>query len=202
MNWRANRSALLVVTLASAGCARGCEGPPAVAATAPLPVDVTRAPAHPAAAVEAQYALQLPERHSSEVLPGWPSLPYRRLLEFKPEQHLVVAVAASGVQVLERKLGPERLSQDADITAALRWALGEWQRRSGVAANRVVLAIDKDAPPDVVNRVRNVALQAALWRVVGLSRDEDRLVELLLSPPPDRRPNGAPMPTAASATNP
>ncbi len=127
-------------------------------------------------------------------------LPYRRLQEFKPDQHLIVAIAPTGVQVLERKLDLQRASNDAEVTLALRWAQGEWQRRSGVAANRAVLAIDRNAPPELVNRVRNVALQATLWRVVGLARDEDRLVEVLLSPPPERRPNGAAMPTASTPT--
>lgn len=162
------------------------------------PADVVAGPAHPAAAVETALAIQLPERQSSDILPGWTTFPYRRLAEFRPDQHLVVRVDNNGVGALERNLDAAAAQEDAKITQLLRWALDQWQRRAGVAANRLVIAPDRAVARELLSRVRNVALQASVWRVVGLSRDEDQLVELLLSPPPDRRPNGAAMPAATT----
>jgi len=191
--------ALAVLTLA--GCARGCGSDPPVAAQPPPapPSDVVRAPDHPAVAVENALGIRLPERHEAELLPGWPTFPWRRLAEFRPDQHLTLRVAPNGVGIFERSLDATTAQSDARVTELLRWALDAWQRRSGVAANRLVLAIDRNSDRDLVSRVRNVALQASLWRVVGLSRDGDQLTELLLSPPPDRRPSGQPMPTAPLA---
>ncbi len=192
-----------VMAATELGCARGCsrEPVPVAAPAAPSnpPVDVARAPVHPATAVETALDIRLPERSNAELLPGWPTFPWRRLTEFRPDQHLTVRVAKNGVSVFERSLDANAAQSDARITELLRWALDAWQRRSGVAANRLVLAIDHRSDRDLVSRVRNVALQASLWRVVGLSRDEDQLTELLLSPPPDRRPSGQPMPSAPLA---
>ena len=191
-----------LAAVAQLGCGRGCsrEPAPAGAPAAPAaPADVARSPEHPALAVEPALGIRLPERQDASLLPGWPTFPWRRLPEFRPDQHLTVRVASNGVGCLERSLDPTTAQSDARVTELLRWALDSWQRRSGVAANRLVLAIDRNSDRDLVSRVRNVALQASLWRVVGLSRDDDQLTELLLSPPPDRRPNGQPMPSAPLA---
>ena len=197
--WLLRAAALALV---GPGCARGCQSPPEPESSppiAPLP-DVAIAPRHPALAVETALGLRLPERHNAAILPGWDTFPWRRLTEFRSDQHLTVRIGAQGVAILERSLDANAAHSDARITELLRWALDQWQKRSGIAANRLILAIDTNAERELIARVRNVALQASLWRVVGLSRDDEYLVELLLSPPPDRRPSGQPMPVAPMAS--
>ncbi len=205
---RAQRLAavLVVASAALAGCGRGCSGPPAPEASTPAPrlaaaPRPVQGPVHPASAIEQALRLQLPERQIGELLPGWARLPFRKLPAFAPDQQLVVAISAQGVQVLERTLTPEQAGTDQRLSALLRWATDEWQRRSGLAANRLMLAADRSATPMLVAQVREVALGLQPWRVVALARDGDHLVELFLNPPADRRPSGQPMPMAPAATS-
>lgn len=188
-----------------ASCSRGRAGAtdpsvqapavPSQASPSPLPK-----PAHPAMAMEQALQIQLPERQIGEVLPGWTRLPFRKLTEFTENQQLVVAISAQGVRLLERRLTADQVQTDERLTELLRWATDQWQRRSGLAANRLVLAADRSAAPMLVAQVRKVALGLQPWRVVALARDGDHLVELSLNPPPDRRPSGQPMPIASGAT--
>lgn len=155
---------------------------------------------HPAAALEQALQLQLPERQIGDLLPGWKRLPFRKLAELKENQQLVIAVSAQGVRLLEKTLSPEQAETEQRLSELLRWATDQWQRRSGLAANRLVLAADRNAPPMLVAQVREVALALQPWRVVILARDGDHLVELSLNPPPQRRPSGQPMPIAEAAS--
>lgn len=158
------------------------------------------APAHPALAVEQALGVQLPERQIGETLPGWTRLPFRKLGEFSETSQLILAISTQGVRILERQLTAEQAQTEERLAELLRWATEQWQRRSGLAANRLVLVADRSATPMLVAQVRKTALGLQPWRVVALARDGDHLVELALNPPPDRRPSGQPMPLAASST--
>lgn len=197
---------LTVAIAGASGCSRGCSGPPPppVAGNSATPADAAaQKPAvsgHPAAALEQALQLQLPERQIGDLLPGWKRLPFRKLAELKENQQLVIAVSAQGVRLLEKTLSPEQAETEQRLSELLRWATDQWQRRSGLAANRLVLAADRNAPPMLVAQVREVALALQPWRVVILARDGDHLVELSLNPPPQRRPSGQPMPMAEAAS--
>lgn len=195
---------LAAALLSLSGCARGCDAPPP-SAHAPSAPQVRAAPAeappagHPALALEQALQLQLPERQLDGPLPGWSKLPFRKV-SVRPDAELILAVNRQGLRLLERQLSAEQGQTDERLRELLRWGTGQWQARSGLAAQRLVLAVDRGAPPMLAAHARQVALGLQPWRVVALARDGDHLVELHLNPPGDRRPSGQPMPQAASPT--
>jgi hypothetical protein len=200
--------ALSAALAAPSGCARGCSGPggdsPAAATPQPQPSAAPAAQAalggHPALAVEQALQIQLPERQIDGLLPGWSKLPFRKAPGAKVDLELTLAVTAQGVRLLERQLTVDQAQTDERLRELLRWGTGQWQQRSGLAAQRLVLAIDRGAPPMLAAQVRQMALGLQPWRVVALARDGDHLVELHLNPPADRRPSGRPMPMAQGPT--
>jgi hypothetical protein len=179
----------LVVCVALIACGKGCdtEPPPVLKpSSAPQPRPPV-AVLHPAAAVERAHGIALPERKTGTVWPALHQLPYRKLVEFQPERHLVLALTRNGGHVLGQRFDAAN-DDDARLVAVLRQGHDDWQRRSGVAANRLVLAVDAVVPPEVAGRVRRLASEASQWRVVALARDGEVLVEVLLDPPPEQRP--------------
>lgn len=131
----------------------------------------------------------LPQRKSSELLPGMGVLPYRRLHAFDPARQLTVTLNRDGMRLFERVLEPTKLSDEAAVTELLRWGMAQWAMRSGVAANRLYLALDASTQVADAARLRRLAMTAHTWRVVALARDGEDLVELLLDPPAPRTPN-------------
>lgn len=205
MTSRSTWTALLTVTLLASACGRGCGGDPApTAATVPtsaasteaqLPtaatttaVEAAQAAATDARSVAKALGLTLPERRNDAVLPAFDSLPRRRLRGFQVERQLIVRVDATWLRVLDTELATKTLVEDEPITAALRQAAQAWGQRSGVAATRLVLAFDKDVDRELAARIRRLAHTASSWRVVALAVEGGDLFEVLLDPPPDRRP--------------
>lgn len=190
------------------GCARGCSGPdsaaeapPQAQPSAPNAAQAAAVPGgHPALAVERALQIQLPERQIDGLLPGWSKLPFRKAPGAKVDVELTLAVTGQGVRLLERQLTVDQAQTDDRLRELLRWGTGQWQLRSGLAAQRLVLAIDRGAPPMLAAQVRQIALGLQPWRVVALARDGDHLVELHLNPPADRRPSGRPMPMPQGPT--
>lgn len=189
--------ALLAATPA---CARGCGGTTVLPPLEPTATqDATVRVLHPADAVEKALMVRLVERRSPrQLLPGWSMLPWRRLHELRPDQHLILRVSAAGLGILERTLDAQASLDPQRVTELLRWAVGQWQSRAGVAANRLILAVDADATDETLALVRHAALTAGQWQVVAVARDQEYLVELMLNPPPQRRPDPAAPATAAS----
>lgn len=174
-----------LLLLGLTGCARGCED-------APPPAPVHAPAAHtseptPNQKLEHDLGLTLPERRTSEILPGLKTLPWRTLPAFDPAKALVVRLDPRGLQVLDDRLPADGLT-DAAVRAMLRKASEAWRLRAGVQANRLVLAVDADTPPERMVQLRREALVAAPWRVVALAKDGGALVELALNPPPLQRP--------------
>lgn len=190
------------------GCARGCSGPDSAAEAPPQaqPAEARAGQAaavpggHPALAVEQALQIQLPERQIDGLLPGWSKLPFRKAPGAKADVELTLAVTGQGVRLLERQLTLDQAQTDDRLRELLRWGTGQWQLRSGLATQRLVLAIDRGAPPMLAAQVRQIALGLQPWRVVALARDGDHLVELHLNPPADRRPSGRPMPMPQGPT--
>lgn len=183
------RPLVLAVTLATCGCARGCEPEPPP--PQPRPAPAPQVQQHPAEPVERALGLHLPERRTGTELPAMTTLPHRKLLVFQPDRHLIVAVTAQRVRLFERELTGADLADEAKLTELLRWGLQQWQQRSGLGANRLVLAIGQGTPPELVGRVRRLAMTANTWRVAAVARDGDGLVELMLDPVPAQRPHQA-----------
>jgi hypothetical protein len=182
------KRASLALLVALTACGKGCDAE--LPLPAPPPATQPQAPAaarHPAAAVERAHGLALPERKSGTVWPALHQLPYRKLSDFQPERHLMLALKRDGGQILGQRFDPST-DDDARLLADLRQGHDDWQRRAGVAANRLVLAVDATVPPEVAGRVRRLASEASQWRVVALARDGEVLVEVLLDPPPEQRP--------------
>jgi len=173
----------------AAGCARGCQGEAPAAAPAGAPArPVAPADGSPAA-IEGHFAIVLPQRLSSDVLPGMPTLPYRRLPGFEPSRQLALVLDRNGLRLLERAVPVAQMSEDAAITELLRWGMTQWATRTGLAANRLVLVLDASLKAEDAGRVRRLAMTANTWRVVALARDGDALVELMLDPPGARPAN-------------
>ncbi len=197
----------VALALVTGACGRGCSedrrhrpahsAAPASPATLPsavTPKAATRAP-DLRLPVETDLELRLADRNSGQILPALGSFPLRRLREFDAKRHLVGRLDATSFVLLGTRLDSEALGDDAKVTAVLRSAIEAWQRRSGTAALRLVLAIDRETPAELAARVRRLAMISYTWRVVALARDGDQLVELLLSPRPVMRPEAA-TPTA------
>ena len=210
MNGPSKISILLGLSLLASACGRGCSGDP-LAAVGQAPVmapgasAVAEANAPPSAAtvtgagdageaafgaqaVGAALGLTLPDRRNDAVLPALNTLPRRRLREFRVDRQLIVRVDRKTLRVLDSELSVSALVEDAPITTALRQAAQTWGQRSGVAATRLVLAFDKDVDRELAARVRRQAHIASSWRVVALAVEGDELYEVMLDPPPDRRP--------------
>lgn len=198
--------------LGAAGCGRGCDGAGPAATVAPTvataasiaPQGATTAvpagveavqPPTGADAVAGAVGVALPERLTSDVLPGLATLPRRRLPSFDPRQHCVVRLDAEAATLLEARVANSAWSRDdAPLTALLRAGAEEWSRRSGVAAQRVVLAIDAAADRRAAAALRRVAHAARTWRVVMLTREGPDVWEVMLDPPPALRARPAPGP--------
>jgi hypothetical protein len=175
----------LWLLLGLTGCARGCAEEPR---PSPTPAQSTLTPVlTPNQKVEQDLGIRLPDRRTSQIIPGLTMLPWRKLTDFDPGKALVARLDAKGLNVLGEATPLAGLTDDA-VRATLRKAAEAWRLRAGVQANRLVLAIDADTPAQVVMQVRREALVAGQWRVVTLARDGDVLVELMLNPPPMQRP--------------
>ncbi len=190
----------VALTLALGGCTRQCGSDPAPRAQAtvhrpelagtPSPADhntPTAAPDRPldaAALVERALHVRLPERETDHVFPAMNTLPRRVLKRFDAERALVATLRGDTLHLM----GATAPTHDpAALRALLRRAVEDWGQRSGVAATRLTLAVDRDADRTAASRVRKAALAAHTWFVVALSRDKGRVVEVTLSPPRPRR---------------
>ena len=147
------------------------------------------APAGPIARdVAGALGLDLPDRRNDAVLPALDTLPRRRLRQFEIDRQLIVRVDATTLRVLDTTLEVKALVEDEAIVAALRKATQDWGVRSGVAATRLVLAFDRRVDRELAARVRRIAHAASSWRVVAIAVEGDDLYEVMLDPPPGRRP--------------
>ena len=188
--YRSVARAALGVALALPACARGCgEAIPPPVPHVPAPAAQVKPPrsAHPAEGVEAATRTRLPERATSGLVPAMRSLPWRKLSGFDPGAALIVVVWPDRVDVPVLGLATTALDDEGKLTALVRQVRDAWEKRSGVAAQRVALVGAADASPLAVGRVRRLLQSAATWRVVALARDGDALVEVLLDPPPAAR---------------
>lgn len=188
---------LVAPLLALTACARGCEGPepqlPAVTdAGATKSDDPNRLP------VERALDLQLADRRGGTILPAMAMLPYRRLTGFEVDKNFVARLDEHALKILDREVRDEFLDSDESVLTALRMAGQDYRERAGLEPNRLTLVIDARVPADLAGRVRRLALKAGQWRLVGLARDGDQLVEISLTPPGDRR--AAPTPDAPTPT--
>ena len=83
----------------------------------------------------------------------------------------------------------ELLGQKYDVTdaaavqAAMRAAVEKWGQRSGVAATRIVLVVEKTADQKAAAALRTSALAAHNWRVVVLAKEAGHVMEVHLNPP-------------------
>lgn len=190
------RRSLFAALLLVAGCGRGCNPPASPASahgppSADLPTastPTTAAPLGLVEAVEASLDVQLPERRQDNVLPGLATFPHRVLQRFPVDGHLVARLDHRGLLLLGKLMPPEALADDDQLRARLREAAQAWGQRSGTAATRLYLAFDRRVGAVDAARLRRLAMASHNWRVVGLVRDGDRLMELLLGPAPAARP--------------
>lgn len=194
MPWR-----LLTLCLLLTGCGRGCEGGRPSSALAPTETPPAAALPHPSTptqvaprslpdSVESRLGIALPRRHQDSVLPGLATFPHRVLQRFPPDSHLIARLDQRGLLLLDQLLTPAELADDDRLQARMRAAAGQWGRRSGTAATRLYLAFDRQVNAVDAARLRRLAMKSHNWRVVGLARDGDRLLELLLGPAPATRP--------------
>ena len=191
------RTWLIAITVVAGGCARGCSDSSEHSAAAAQRTTAEQAPgAKPAQTVNKaafpdkigqELGLALPGRVTDSVLPGFSTFPRRVLPKFATDKALVVTVTASGLKALGHQLPAAKL-EDADaLRVFFRMLIDDWEKRAGVAANRVTLAFDRTIARAVAVNVRTAAHDAHSWRVVALAREEDRLMEILLDPPARRR---------------
>jgi hypothetical protein len=192
-------SAALVASLLT-GCSRGCSTEPPRAGNASqaiMPVQVpsettaTRVePMRPADAIEAQFGFELPDRITGKVFPAMSTFPYRRLGDFDVGRNLVVRLNHKGLDVLQQHVDVADWHDETELRKVFRLAGEQWAQRSGVTATRLYLVVEHGLDARVAGRVRRIAMTSGTWRVVGLARDGDHLMELLLSPAPRRRREG------------
>lgn len=198
----------LAVALLCGGCARGCEGrdgaarqnrlvpPPAPTSAVELPQASTPArAARPTSLpdqIERELAVALPRRGTDNTFTGLATYPRRGHARFDTDKHLIAAVDAGGLRVLDLALQGDAAQDDARFERTLAEAAERWERRAGVAATRLYLAVDRGTSPVEASRVRRLALRARGWRVVALARQGEQLLELLLSPAAAQRPTGVP----------
>lgn len=181
------------VGLLASGCVRGCAEPPRQASSRRPPLPAPTEPLSPAPAktlanqVEARLGIHLPDtRRDDGPIPGLSTLPRRRLLSFAPDRHLTVQVDSDG----SFDAGPGAPAAGDDARAWLRAVAADYETRSGVAAARLILLVDADAPAARVAALRAAASQARPWRLGLLGRDAERIFEVSLDPPPATRPRG------------
>ncbi len=192
-------SAALLASLLS-GCSRGCNSErPGTANTSQaiksvqLPSATTATRAQPmglADAIEAQFGFELPDRVTGKVFPAMATFPYRRLRDFDVGRNLVVRLNSKGLDVLQQHVSVADWHDETELRKVLRLAGEQWGQRSGVAATRLYLVVEHGLDARVAGRVRRIAMTSGAWRVVGLARDGDLLMELLLSPAPRQRREG------------
>lgn len=191
---RAWRWPLFATTLALAGCGRGCSTPPPPppsAPPAPLPAAATTTRAPPTSLVdrvERGLDIELVERLKDNVLPGLATYPHRILKRFPVDGHLIARLDSRGLLLLGEAVDPQEADDDDELRARLRLAAQAWGERSGTAATRLYLAFDRRVDPVAAARLRRLAMGSHNWRVVGLAREGDQLLELLLGPAPAIRP--------------
>ncbi len=189
--WPSAMAALLL-----GGCGGGCQEPAAVAPASQAAessiaansrADGDTGPKRTAVEVAEQaLALRLPARAHDDVVPALASLPRRRLVTFDANTAFVARLGPAGLQALDQTLAAPATATDDAISALLRRAGTDYGVRAGIAANRLVLAIDRGADRALVARLRRLAQQAGRWRLVLLTRDGDDLVEVWLDPPAPR----------------
>jgi hypothetical protein len=182
----------LAPLLALSACAKGCESPAPETPPSVTDAGLVKADNPNRLPIERELDLQLPDRRGGAILPGLQMLPFRRLTGFEANKNLVARVDTHGLRILEREVLDERLQFDEAITTTLRMGAQDYRERAGLEPNRLVLAVDAGVSSELTTRIRRLALKASQWRVVALARDGDQLVELSLSPPPDRRNTAAP----------
>ncbi len=185
--------------LALTACAKGCDGPPPQLPPVAIDAGTAKADDPNRMPIERALDIQLADRRGGTILPAMEMLPYRRLPGFEADKNFVARLDEHALKILDREARDERLDSDDAITTTLRMAAQDYRDRAGLEPNRLVLAVDARVPAELTSRVRKVALKAGQWRVVALARDGEQLVELALSPPPERRPPdpaATPTPTA------
>jgi len=131
-------------------------------------------------ALELRFGIRLPPRRGSQVMPTAQALPWRTIRGFEPDKALVTRLDASGLHTLGVDLAAS--ATDDELGSHFRLAAELWRRRAGVAATRLVLAMDDGVGPELAARVARTAVSAAPWRVGVLARDGDQLVEVVLNP--------------------
>ncbi len=186
--------AVFAAVVGTSGCAKGCSAPPAATLT---PDTAPRAMGSPGD-IESQLKIQLLERKAGrDLLAGWHMLPWRRLRNWRPDEHLVVRVGAQGLSAGAANLEAGQAA-DPDKLAAFFSALCRPQPSGNLDREELVLALDAQASPEVVAAVRVTVLDVAPWRVVLLARDGEQLVEVQLNPPrASARPPQVATPTTA-----
>lgn len=182
------------------GCSGGCDGPQGaavdpserlragalVADTAvPLPLASTLSNAD---AAEKALDVALPLRVEDDIFPGLGTLPRRRLGSFDPGRNFIAKIHRDGVIIFDTAVSSADLDDDERLEATLRRSAEDYATRAGIAANRVVLVVDRNADRSLATRLRSAAHRARSWRVVALAREEGTLVEVMLDPPPASRP--------------
>ncbi len=194
---------LLLTTPLCGGCGRGCseprqsDGPRPKVTSSPtddslrLPIapTVTSAPRSPADAIELALGLTLPRRMQDDTLPSLATYPHRVLHDWTADRHLVASLHGDSLLLLGERLPFESLRDEARLRTVMRSAAERWGTRSGTAATRLVLAIDRQTPPEDAAALRRVAMKSHNWHVVALVREGEQLVEVMLGPAPTKRPH-------------
>ncbi len=178
------------------GCGGGCQEPaarrpePQTAKATSVRADGPDAQARPSRTpvevAEQALAVRLPERRKDDLVPALASLPRRHLVAFDARTAFVARLGPAGLQALDQTLADPATASDDAITALLRRAGSDYGVRAGVAANRLVLAVDRGTDRMLTARLRRLAQQAGRWRLVLLTREGDGLVEVWLDPPAPR----------------
>lgn len=193
-------SVLLACTVLLTGCGRGCMSEPVhpsePTARAPQPAATPNVPAAPAAApktpagdrqslparVAADLKIAMPRRLMDGVLPGLATAPRRKLAQFDTARELIVTLAHGELSGLGDKLTGESVRDEAALAAFYERLATSWQRRAGIPATRLVLAIDRQTPGTTASVVVRVATMRT-WAVRALAREGDDLFELVVGGP-------------------
>jgi len=177
--WVGTAVALLSAALGTSGCAKGCSSPPAPAVTLDTVSQAVGGPGD----VENLLKIQLVERKAGrDLLAGWHMLPWRRLRNWRADEHLLVRLSPQGLSAGAASLEAGQASDPARLTAFFS-GLRLPATGPGATRDELVLALDAQTSPEVLAAVRVTVLEVAPWRVVLLARDGDQLVEVQLNPP-------------------
>lgn len=114
--------------------------------------------------------------------------PQRRLRGFDPERTLHVVRSPAEIRALGATLELAKADDAERLRAFLRALVTSWTKRSGMAARRIVLVVDREVSAQSARALHRAAQQAHSWRVYALMRSKAGLVEVGLDPPPQSRP--------------